>query len=242
MEGKYAVKLSITELIKLVGNEGNVIMVAYGKCKCGLIPDSSRSQLHVTIFIYSPLELRDSQLFDGDLQPVIHWMEGEAPTQNKVQLHGKTTRILWNWMDRLRMQNVVLNATTLNTQACVLSGPHTAKTRSRRAKYASIFIASWAGLRGEQIPQDRLEASWARRERVLRIKHVWFFGSVLRCFDLVSTSSRPRLVSKLGMQAICGWDETQISHLPMRSGSEVIWYIVQSWIWPILGQKKLRLD
>ena len=41
MEGKYAVKLSVTYLIsRLVGNEGNVIMVAYayGKCKCGLTP------------------------------------------------------------------------------------------------------------------------------------------------------------------------------------------------------------
>ena len=38
MEGKYAVKLSIP---RLVGNEGNVIMVAYGKCKCGLTPDAT---------------------------------------------------------------------------------------------------------------------------------------------------------------------------------------------------------
>ena len=37
MEGNYAVKLSITELIKM-RNEGNVIMVAYGKCKCDLTP------------------------------------------------------------------------------------------------------------------------------------------------------------------------------------------------------------
>ena len=38
MEGKYAVKLSIREHRILVGNEGNVIMVPYGKCKCGLAP------------------------------------------------------------------------------------------------------------------------------------------------------------------------------------------------------------
>jgi hypothetical protein len=38
MEGKYAVKLSITD-----GNEGNVIMVAYGKCKCGLTPYTDMS-------------------------------------------------------------------------------------------------------------------------------------------------------------------------------------------------------
>ena len=33
-------KLSITDLVKItvVGNEGNVIMIAYGKCKCGLTP------------------------------------------------------------------------------------------------------------------------------------------------------------------------------------------------------------
>ena len=36
MESKYAVKLSLTDLFKF--NEGNVIMVAYGKCKCGLTP------------------------------------------------------------------------------------------------------------------------------------------------------------------------------------------------------------
>ena len=38
MEGKYAVKLSITDLFKISRNEGNIIMVAYGKCKCGLTP------------------------------------------------------------------------------------------------------------------------------------------------------------------------------------------------------------
>ena len=37
MEGKYAVKLSMT-MARLVGNEGNVIMVAYGTCKCDLAP------------------------------------------------------------------------------------------------------------------------------------------------------------------------------------------------------------
>ena len=39
MKGKYAVKLSITEITRLVGNEENIITVAYGKCKCGLTPD-----------------------------------------------------------------------------------------------------------------------------------------------------------------------------------------------------------
>ena len=36
MEGKYAVKQSSS---RLVGNEENIIMVAYGKCKCGPTPD-----------------------------------------------------------------------------------------------------------------------------------------------------------------------------------------------------------
>ena len=42
MEGRYAVKLSIivNSSSRLVGNEGNVIMVAYGKCKCGLTPST----------------------------------------------------------------------------------------------------------------------------------------------------------------------------------------------------------
>ena len=45
MEGKYAVKLSITELIKLkVGNERNVIMVACGKCKRGLTPPGNPTE------------------------------------------------------------------------------------------------------------------------------------------------------------------------------------------------------
>ena len=43
VEGKYAVKLSITEPSRLVGNEGNVIMVVYGKCKCGLTPIRAES-------------------------------------------------------------------------------------------------------------------------------------------------------------------------------------------------------
>ena len=186
MEGKYAVKLSTTELIKLVGNERNVIMVAYGKCKCGLTPDSSRSQLHEAIFIYSPLELRDSQLFDGDLQPVIHWMEGKAPTQNKVKLHGKTTRILCNWMDRFRMQNVVLNATTLNTQACVLHDALTTRsrrahdaltTRSRRAhdalttrsRRAHDALTTRSRRAHDALTTRSRRASLARRERVFAV-------------------------------------------------------------------------
>ena len=31
---------------------------------------------------------------------------------------------------------------------------------------------------------DHLEAPWASFERVLRIEHIWFFGSVSGCFDL----------------------------------------------------------
>ena len=42
MEGKYAVKLSITDLIRLVGNEGNVIIVAYGNCICGVTPNNKQ--------------------------------------------------------------------------------------------------------------------------------------------------------------------------------------------------------
>ena len=48
---------------------------------------------------HRPQELSDSQVLDSELQPVIHWMEGEAPTQNEVQFQGKITRILWNWGD-----------------------------------------------------------------------------------------------------------------------------------------------
>ena len=36
VEDKYAVKISIIGLFKSIGNEGNVIMAAYGIRKCGL--------------------------------------------------------------------------------------------------------------------------------------------------------------------------------------------------------------
>ena len=48
MEGKYAVKQISS---RLVGNEGNVIMVAYGKCKCGLTPVVTNGNVLV-IFLY----------------------------------------------------------------------------------------------------------------------------------------------------------------------------------------------
>ena len=39
------------KLSRLVGNEGNVIMVAYGKCKCGLTPVGA-SWMSVTLVTY----------------------------------------------------------------------------------------------------------------------------------------------------------------------------------------------
>ena len=39
--------------------------------------------------VYNPQELRTSQLLDSELQPVSHWIEGEAPTQNEVQFQCK---------------------------------------------------------------------------------------------------------------------------------------------------------
>ena len=41
VEDKYAVKISITGLFNLIGNEGNIIMAGYGKCKCGLRPEAT---------------------------------------------------------------------------------------------------------------------------------------------------------------------------------------------------------
>ena len=56
---------------------------------------------------YRPDEMRNSQMLDSELQPVIHWMKGEAPTQNEVQLQDKTTPILWNWSVLLSNANCV---------------------------------------------------------------------------------------------------------------------------------------
>ena len=47
-EDKYAVKFSITD--SLIGNEGNVIMAAYGKCKCGLRPSDLTKTIQVHTF------------------------------------------------------------------------------------------------------------------------------------------------------------------------------------------------
>ena len=35
----------------VVGNEGNVIMVAYGKCKCGLTPDDALAPSHQPVHL-----------------------------------------------------------------------------------------------------------------------------------------------------------------------------------------------
>ena len=66
--------------------------------------------------------------------------------------------------------------------------------------------AVWANLLGVRALQCS-SASWASRERVLRIEHVWFFGSILRCFDLVSTAS----CLNTWCAEICVWGETQKS-------------------------------
>ena len=43
---------------------------------------------------YSLQELRNSQIQNGGLRPVINWLEAEPPTQNDFQLQGITTRVL----------------------------------------------------------------------------------------------------------------------------------------------------
>ena len=107
VEGKYAVKLSITELVKLVGNEGNVIMVAYGKCKCGLTPtithvDSStrlrrfpsraqkqwRNQHHVPRKLKQPKIILNKILFRGYIKyNSIHNSWQNEKSQNQLYVY-----------------------------------------------------------------------------------------------------------------------------------------------------------
>ena len=57
---------------------------------------------------YSSQELRESQMQDTELWPVITWLEGQHPTQNNLQLQGVETRKLWNNKYMLHMKYGVL--------------------------------------------------------------------------------------------------------------------------------------
>ena len=56
VEDKYAVKFSITGHLNWIGNEGNegnVIMAAYGKHKCGLRPTVTDDKLNRYTVVHS---------------------------------------------------------------------------------------------------------------------------------------------------------------------------------------------
>ena len=55
---------------------------------------------------YNSQELRESQMQDTVLRPVITWLEGEPPTQNDLQLQGVGTRKLWNNKDMLHIKDM----------------------------------------------------------------------------------------------------------------------------------------
>ena len=57
---------------------------------------------------YSSQELRESQMQDTELRPVVTWLESEPPTQNDLQLQGVGTRKLWNNKELLHMKDGVL--------------------------------------------------------------------------------------------------------------------------------------
>ena len=57
---------------------------------------------------FSPQELMDAQLLDGELCPVINWLEGERPSQNDFHTQGIETRTLWECREQLRIVHWVL--------------------------------------------------------------------------------------------------------------------------------------
>ena len=51
----------------------------------------------------SSQQLRDAQLLDGELCPVITWLEGEPPPQNDFHTEIIETRTLWKCREQLRI-------------------------------------------------------------------------------------------------------------------------------------------
>ena len=56
----------------------------------------------------SSQQLRDAQLLDGKLCPVINWLEGEPPPQNDFHTKGIETRTLWTYREQLRIVHLYL--------------------------------------------------------------------------------------------------------------------------------------
>ena len=67
---------------------------------------------------FSPQELRDAQLLDGELCPVINWLEGEPPTQNDFHLQGIETRTLWKCREQLHILHGVLYYRWVDDRGC----------------------------------------------------------------------------------------------------------------------------
>jgi len=71
--------------------------------------DMDNLQPELTEFISTPPgELRDQQLKDPDLQPVISWLEDTVPLQAELFRQSPTTKHLWNCKSQLKFCTGVL--------------------------------------------------------------------------------------------------------------------------------------
>ena len=74
------------------------------------VPDSSSEESSVDwMQTYSHQELRDSQMGDPDISPVISWLEAnDTPTSDILQLHSPAVKHLWLCKSQLVLDNGVL--------------------------------------------------------------------------------------------------------------------------------------
>ena len=123
---------------------------------------------------FSPQELRDAQLLDGELCPVINWLEGEPPTQNDFHLQGIETRTLWKCREQLRILHGVLYYRWVDDRGC-----------------STLRLVVPHSMRNDilQMSHDRrIGGHWGRDKTYAKLRQNFFWSSMRRdCHLFVDT-------------------------------------------------------